>query len=950
MVNFKAPTVEQVQEVLRRIPTPQLRRAFFERLENPLWVDPLAKAGAFAHPPEPEQLEDGLIRDVYWPEIDYLIRVATKAPRAVVDVFRSLSKSNNAWVRRAAFTVGASLPAEQAARLEPLFKAWAPTGFGWRTDPREQVTLAANLLQGGQFNFGKWLSNCLFNPGKRKGQHPRSLRLEDYWYEDGLPRIVPVLDDEGLSVVLPWLVRYERVKGHVTANSDLSNMARDSIRIRGDSYDGVEQGLIDAVRDLAVRAMLVDAAQAKSTLLTAKMVLGRKITLFALAQSIARSAADPVKLEQLLPVSRELLFDEASLADACRIEYAELVRAAAPLSPEILRQLPEAIDRGSGADRERLQEWLGRDNADEADVTERVEEYQARWRHRLLAAIGVETLPEQLQTELRELDSRFGVIDAPLDPQVLITSWTGPNSPIAHDEMALMGPAELVAHLESWHAQADGWGPGPSHEGQARELTDLLTTNPTVLAGVEDLAERLRPTYLRAVLRGWEAAHKAGLSLDWAQVAELISAVLDHEDESRFPVEGDSFDDDADFHGAKQAAVGLLEELVKKREPPTLPSDALPRFAEILISGADDEPAWSRYAAHDSSGSDPLTISLNWQWSMRLRGLIHLMSHGNDTEWYGDARSALERELARDDPRGASRAVLGEGLGRLLSADPDWLESKIRSWFGDDSGIAVDQQIALTTAMAVHHYHPTLYTLLGPAMIAAVWATDPLAAGWRAPTPPLQRIGEWMIEAIIRGQATLDDPVVAAFFTAAPAEVRGEAIAHTAWSFMHAETVAEDVRDRFAKLWNARVIHVRAHTEDKQELNGFHWFVRSKKFNVKWWLPRLKEAVELDPQLSGERYMIGKELAASADVDAHGALEVLRLLLENRDELGMVTHDLTRNAVPIVIARAIASGDEQLSGDASALMNSLGEQGYLSLEAEVNQALAGDITHDDVES
>ena len=132
-----------------------------------------------------------------------------------------------------------------------------------------------------------------------------------------------------------------------------------------------------------------------------------------------------------------------------------------------------------------------------------------------------------------------------------------------------------------------------------------LTTSPT----------RLRPTYLRAILHGWEAALKADLELDWAQVADLIRGVLTHDDESAFPVEGGRFDDDANFRPAKQAAVGLLEELVRERAALTVPDEAMSQFAEMLITLADDETAWSEYISYDKeSGMDPLTVSLNWQW------------------------------------------------------------------------------------------------------------------------------------------------------------------------------------------------------------------------------------------------------------------------------------------------------------------------------------------------
>ena len=93
MSSYKTPTAAEVQAVLLKVPTFQLRRAFYEGLRNPRWVRPLFEAGAFSNPPEPEQTEDGYIRDVYWPELSYLVRVAADAPADVVDVLLSLEES-----------------------------------------------------------------------------------------------------------------------------------------------------------------------------------------------------------------------------------------------------------------------------------------------------------------------------------------------------------------------------------------------------------------------------------------------------------------------------------------------------------------------------------------------------------------------------------------------------------------------------------------------------------------------------------------------------------------------------------------------------------------------------------------------------------------------------------------------------------------------------------------
>ena len=70
-----------------------------------------------------------------------------------------------------------------------------------------------------------------------------------------------------------------------------------------------------------------------------------------------------------------------------------------------------------------------------------------------------------------------------------------------------------------------------------------------------------------------------------------------------------------------------------------------------------------------------------------------------------------------------------------------------------------------------------------------------VTSGWDRHTDPLQRTGEWIIDAIIRGHTSSDDVVASRFFSNAPAEVRGSAIGRIAWAFMHAEIVDDQIRD-----------------------------------------------------------------------------------------------------------------------------------------------------------
>lgn len=945
MAGYKVPTDVEVAAALRRITTPQLRRAFFEGLRNPNWVAPLAKHGLFDSPPEPVAQDDGLIRDIYWPEIDYLIRVAGTVPAAVIDVLVKLGHSRNAWLRRGTFTIAASLPSDQALRLIPLIKAWLPTGIGWRTDDRDVIATCVNVLEGGYTKQGKWLANALFRPTGEKARRQASSLIDDHWYREGLPKVAKALGGDALAAIAPWLETYERQIDHFTDSSDLSSFNRTTIRSNADRYEGVEGALIDTVRDTAIDRMTSDPAGSVEILIKSPMKLMRRIALFSLASAI--DAAEPEHSGPLVEAARELLYDSDSLSESCRIEYAELARATATRSPQILDGLGHVLEAASQADQVRARQWLSRDEGNDDNIDAKLEEAASRWYHRWLSAIGDTALPVGLQARLAELDVQFGAIETPLEAEDRITGWSGPNSPVSLDEMSAMSPSELAAHLADWHYTGDRWGPDPSHEGQGRQLTALLTTRPRALTGVENIVDRLRPTYIRAMLQGWAAAIKAGIELDWDDAAQFVQQVLAHPDESAFPAEGGRYDDDPDFRLAKGAAVRLLTDLAQHRDAPGIPLDRMAGFAQLLINGTEDETAWHEYVGSSSGGTDPLTISLNDDWPIRLRGLAYLAARSDGGVGEAEARSALEYELEREDPHGAASAVVGEALGRLFDGDQAWIEAHVPAWFGGPE-LTRNQQIALTTALAVHRYHPALYDLLSTPMQAALTHGEPLTVGWNTRTDPLREVGEWVINGIIRGHKTLDDPLARAFFNEAPASVRGEAIAHIAWEFMHATEVDPAIRDRFADLWDQRALHVAEHPEDHDELCDFYWFARSRKFDIEWWLPRLRRVLELSPESMTDRYMIGNDLARAADVDAGQALACLKLVLGSAGEGTSAAFDLSRNAVPMVIARAISAPDQQIRAEGEAYMHHLGELGYLQLESEVRAVLEGTITQEDV--
>lgn len=941
---YTVPTKDAVDAAVRRLTSYQLRRVFYEGLKNPNWVKPLAALGVFANPPEPETLGDGSIRDMFWPEIRYLINVCTDAPSDVVDILRGLEQTSNSWVRRAAFIVGSQVSVSEAFRLKPLLKAWAASGgFGWRTDPQDLVAFAINLLKGNKKHtkYGVSFANLLFRPREAPGSGRAPVtELEPFWYAEEIPRLAEALGDAALKTILPWLVEHERIKETFTEDFDHSGFTRASVAQQQDDWDDIGDTLIDAVRAAAISGFTDDPAAAWSLFQHNSILITERIAMYSLA--VVLGSASDLDVPPLVGIGAELIALPKCRDEGARLEFVALARALAERSEGGMLQCVIEEGHFTGEDRDRIRTNMAAQGETTEEIETSIARWDEHWRHQVLTGIGRELLSPALVSKLEDLDTKYGVLEDPLRPPFQVTSWVGPNSPVEQDEMAAMSPSELMAQLESWHVIGDRVGPGPSHEGQARTLTAVLTVNPHALGEAAGLVDRLRPTYIRAAVGGWKAAYKTGLNLNWPVVIGTLSDVVKHGRKSSYPAEGGQFDDDVDFTSAKQAAVGLLEELSKPKITETITPEWMVLVAELVIEASSDEAAWEDYVrSHESSpGMDPLTASLNWQWPMTVRALINLIAHGPEAQWYEAVVSILDRELARDDPRGASRAVLGEGLGRLHRRAPGWLRENLTTYFGSADSLTRDQQIALTTAIAMHYYHSDLYELLSGSMISTLRVEDEVTVGWGDRETPKARIGQWVVEAIIRGHVSDDDELRKEFYEIGAPEVRGDAIGRIAWRFMHAKVVDEAIRDRLGDLWDERVGHVELHPNHSAELKDFCWFVRCGKFSADWWLPRLRRAVELNPELN-VRGMIGEQLAEAASVRPSDALAVLVGLLKSEETSDHYAAGLMRVALAPVIAAAMDSGDQQLAREATDLMNAMGARGETDLDRRVVELRLG---------
>ena len=118
MKSWKKPTNEMLDKALDSVKKVTARKYFFSRLENPLWLKPLAERDCFKYPPKIQRFDDGTVIYPYWHEIQYLKNVCSEMPDEVVNLVMGLPKIDNPVVYDGILDIALQLPGEYSVKLK----------------------------------------------------------------------------------------------------------------------------------------------------------------------------------------------------------------------------------------------------------------------------------------------------------------------------------------------------------------------------------------------------------------------------------------------------------------------------------------------------------------------------------------------------------------------------------------------------------------------------------------------------------------------------------------------------------------------------------------------------------------------------------------------------------------------------------------------------------------
>lgn len=921
MDSWTKPTDEQVDRTVRQLIDGGHYAYFFERLENPLWIEPLMKRGFFRDPPALiEDVEAGTVTVPMWPESAYLARMAREAPELVLSIIGSLPQTENSRAQEDFVDALLAIPAVDAATVLSRVLEWTGSQYRFRL-PDKLGELMAHFAAGGATAAALKLAKTVLAVRGTRLAEGRS-NYEEWEYGQLLEKYFPaVLAAEPID-----------------AFSLLNNLLRDAIETRkeGRDYSFIWRPAIEQHEQNhghAIEDCLIDAIVAASrTILQAQpelidAVLGdlrrHKLSLFLrLELFILQEFGGLVPGETSRRLNDRALFDDAAL----KHEYSGLLRSKfGTLSPEVraeivgwVREGPDTEDWSTAFEKQQGQP------PSEEDLTG----YRRYWQRDRMAWFG-DALPDELAEANRELVDEMGPPEHPTFASYSSGGWVGPTSPKTEDELRAMSPQEIVAFMSKWEPSSEWMS--DSRAGLGRTLEAVVAGDPVRFAAHAGAFGDLHPTYAGHLFSGLGKSKWEDRAWDWEPVFTLLDSVVAHEDAAP-----GSNDDRLDhtWTSAKLEAVRLLDGAIRNNGLEFKDRNRVWPILEKLSVHPDPTPE----DVTEWEANEPWTQSLNSVRGETFHAITQyaLWCHrnfGEEERSQGfdampEVRAVLDGHLLFElEHAPAVRSVYGQFFPWLHLIDKAWASANAATIFPQEPDLKSFWYAAWGAYVLFVPPYDDVLSILHPQYELACERLANLPEEWER-RDLASRLSEHLMIYFWRGK--LDDAkgraLLEKFWEIAPARVRGNAIRFLGNTLEDRSLeVSDDRRQSLEDLWSQRLSS--GASDNAEELSYFGSWFASGRFPAAWSLQKLRETIAQSRALKDREDVLGA-LPAYAAAEPLLSIEALRDLVDLSKEPWAINYK--EEEISQTLALVAASGDDRARELARECVDVLAARGYLS--------------------
>ena len=922
------PTKKDLNRLTQKIPNNRVtRQYFFDRLENPEWLEPLAAKNFFRNPPQSERTEEaGTIRFPPWPEGQYLTRMVRRRPECVEKIIHDMDDTDNAAVLSYLVDALLAMPPSVSAKLVEKVRRWAASPYPlYPLLPERPGQLISHLAEGGKTEEAMAIARVLLEP---------RARINAWHYDHILKQNYPVLVQEAGLPALKLLCDLLEQSIH---SSDYSYIQRPAVEDHPQNRNRtIQDALVSAIRDAAE---IVVRSSEKAVLEEIVGALERRHgKIFRrISMHIIRVFPNQAKALAAARLTDRALFEDLDL----RHEYILLLRDHFPhLTLEDRTKILGWIE--DGPEVERWKQWREGETGQQPSE-EGATRYRESWQRDRLAWIGLDNLPEEWKEKYQTLCERYGEPDHPAFPAYREGIWEGPTSPKTIDELKAMSVMEIVAFLRTWKPLGNR-SRKPSPEGLGRVLSSVVAEDPWRFSTEVPVFQGLDPTYVRAVLSGFRDTLRKDRSFDWEPVLDLCDWVLSQSLEIQGRQVRDR-DADPDWGWTRKAIADLLFLGFEMRQG-SIPINLRKRVWTILKPLTDaPDPTPEQEQRYGGSNMDPANTTRGEAMHAVICYALWVRRHQEkepkSEEWLQkgfetmpEVREVLEAHLDPvREPSLAIRAVYGQWFPDLALLDPDWARTHAAKIFLQDQEREAFFGAAWNTYIAFHWPYDNALKILRPFYQLAVDRIGSQRDDTRGIAIPNEKLVEHLMVFYWRGELSLDDPLLALFWETAPDAVKAHAQVFIGRNFEQTEgDIPPETMDRLKRLWEQRFDVAKKSprpSDFEKEVAAFGWWFASGKFDAEWAIGRLVEVLEIVGKLEAD-YKVAEKLAEIVETYPLEAVHCLKAIVEGDREGCDIYSEYARKIL------SVALQDVTAKQKAVELIQYLGSRGCLEFRNFLN--------------
>ncbi len=932
MQSFKAPTPEQVDEAVPLFSTRQREAYFFDRLENPYWIGPLAARSLFATAPSVETVEGGGTRHPKWAASSYLARMAKLAPEEVLAVLLKI-KTENASVIDDMLVAAIEMAPTLAKKLVPQICQAVDRDSLWY-GVGNATKLCVHLATGMENETAFQLAGTLFSSHRMPSGNDRA-SAAGYEYLEGLQTVASALlalDAKRFCRLLVSSLNTSIERREYTDSAtgrDYSFVWRPTIEEHEENHDfefasrlvGVatrclEQGIGSGFATLAEILQILDEQ---------KFSLFKRLSLH-LIDEFAQTDPD---IARKAIMNRSLL-DQSEL----KHEYARMVGQQWDILDSSDQQTwLEWVDAGPTATKGVAGEY------DKNDI-DRAEWWKFERFH---------WIRDHLPTNERQfyLGMRAKHGEPPLaDLCARITSSWGHESPIHREELESLPFAEVVRVVDAFI----GAGDRDDITAVAAVFGDYVRVRAVECSAEAAILKGSVAACVSAFIGKMAIAVTAGELIDVGSVLALCKWLIyegpakrRESDESQGQIDGQPWQE------VRNEVIGFVGAVCKAD------SDEQPRYdvatyrttlwelvtsalhdsaTSNVIRSTEDDPQLQDYLIFgiNSPRGRAVDAALDYaRWLGRQIGDANAKSLAAGFDGMPEVREFLDRQIAPENRTFEALSVIGARIGLIEWLDVNWLSSNAERLFDlreyDRSPSTACGWAAWNSFLVWVNPRIELYRLFKSQFEYAVEQSSRVTIQDTDYSQPMFRLGEHLVVLYGRGELNLDGHgLFSRFIAVTNPDIRRHAIAFVGISIERESDLPAPLIQRLMLLWESYwKSSGPSDAAAKPHAYLFGQWFSSGALPKDWSIERLEEFVSVVPMPSPENEVVPR-LAKICETDIARSVAILQKIVDG-DKDGWRIY-LWRDSAREILESALKTSGPPRDA-AKKLIDRLGRRGYL---------------------